>query len=78
MRFLNFFKTLEAEASSGNEKAHLLLDGAVQCYPDDKLYFSTMEESYPRIEIDLKEPRIVLGITVYFRDDANKPSINRN
>ena len=63
--------------SSGSTKASLLIDGAVQCYPDNELYFTTDEEAYPRIEIDLKENRIVLGITVYFRDDVNKPNTLR-
>ena len=54
-----------------------MIDGAVQCYPDNELYFTTEEEAYPRIEIDLKQNRIVMGITVYFRDDANKPNTLR-
>ena len=73
-----FVKILEAKVSSGSEeKIHLLFDGVVQCYPNENLYFSTETESMPRIEIDLTEPRIVLGVTIYFRDDIIKPHVNR-
>ena len=73
-----FIEILGAKVSSGSEeKAQLLFDGVVQCYPNEDLYFSTETESIPRIEIDLTEPRIVLGVTIYFRDDISKPHVNR-
>ena len=73
-----FVEILEAKVSSGSEEnIHLLFDGVVQCFPNEDLYFSTEKEYMPRIEIDLSEPRIVLGVTIYFRDDIIKPHVNR-
>ena len=73
-----FVEILEAKVSSGSEEnIHLLFDGVVQCFPNEDLYFSTEKEYMPRIEIDLAEPRIVLGVTIYFRDDIIKPHVNR-
>ena len=62
-------------ASSGIEKAHLLNDGSAFCYPDEELYFKSAEEVLPNIEIDLLEPRVVKGVSIYVRVDSLAPSL---
>ena len=50
-----------------------MVDKAVQCYPDEEKYFKTQPQAFPWFQIDLKETRVVFGLTVFFRDDAFKP-----
>jgi hypothetical protein len=57
-------------------RVNLLNDGVAQCYPDNELYFTTVQEQYPMIEIDLKMTRIVKGVIIYLRDDALAPELD--
>jgi hypothetical protein len=63
---------LECEASSG-ANPEFLLDQTVQCWPNNSYYWQSDEEPYPRISIDMKEKRVVLGVTVYYRTDTLAP-----
>ena len=57
-------------------RVNLLNDGVAQCFPDNELYFTTVQEQYPMIEIDLKMTRIVRGVIIYLRDDALAPELD--
>ena len=52
------------------------MDQAVQCYPEEDKYFKTESQPFPWFQIDLQETRIVMGLTIFFRDDAFKPPYN--
>ena len=69
---------IHATSSDLESKVDLLIDGVAHCFPDEDLYFTTDQEIYPRVEIDLKMTRIVTGITIFFRADALAPEINGN
>jgi hypothetical protein len=56
-------------------RINLLNDGVTQCFPDNELYFTTVQEQYPMIEIDLKMTRIVKGVIIYLRVDALAPEL---
>ena len=69
---LIFSLKIAASASSG-QGAQLLVDKAVQCYPDQEKYFKTEPQAFPWFQVDLQDTRVVFGLTVFFRDDAFKP-----
>ena len=70
------FDVIDTSLGHAENKASLLNDGVVQCFPDEDLYFTTEVESYPRIEIDLKSSRVVKGAIIYLRVDALAPDFN--
>ena len=77
-RHLKAIRKFEVSVPSNiaENRVNLLNDGVAQCYPDNELYFTTVQEQYPMIEIDLKMTRIVKGVVIYLRVDALAPELD--
>ena len=78
LKSLRHFEPVEnftVTASSASDKAHFLIDGLAFCNPSEALYYKSSEEAFPRVEIDLKETRVVKGVVIFLRSDQLAPPI---
>ena len=77
-RHLGSMRNFDVHVPSNDleNRADLLIDGVAHCFPEEDLYFTTNQETYPRVEIDLKMTRIIKGVTIFLRVDALAPELN--